>query len=87
MHAVRRLGKEKACEINTKSKFKGHSHFLKPQDYSHRDLHLQNRGNGYLEFVILVTMAQMLIKKCQNVTKTIIAKKGSMHSYEIKPCA
>ena len=39
-------------KLTQKSKFKGHLHSFKPHDYSHRDRHPQNRGNGYLDMLI-----------------------------------
>ena len=39
-------------KLTQKSKFKGHLHSFKPHDYSYRDRHPQNRGNGYLDMLI-----------------------------------
>ena len=39
-------------EFTQKPKFKGRSHFRKPQHYCHRKRHPQNRGNGYLDMLI-----------------------------------
>ena len=63
-------------KLTQKLKFKGHSHFIKPHHYSHRDWHPQNRGNGYLDMLIWSPWPKKLIKKGQKVTKTIIKKMG-----------
>ena len=39
-------------KLTQKAEFKGHSHFLKPHHYSHRDRHPENRGNAYLDMLI-----------------------------------
>ena len=39
-------------KLTQKLKFKDHSPSFKPHDYSYRDQHPQNRGNGYLDMLI-----------------------------------